>query len=51
MADNPRMGVCLDTSFLITLCSQKRENHDVANGFDEGSAIFSDPELPLNYQA
>lgn len=33
MADNPRMGVCLDTSFLITLCSQKRENHDVAKRF------------------
>lgn len=33
MADNPRIGICLDTSFLITLCSRKRDNHDVAKRF------------------
>ena len=30
MPKSPRKGVCLDTSFLITLCSDRRPNHGVA---------------------
>jgi len=35
MLDEDRKGVCLDTSFLITLCSSKRTNHSVARRYFE----------------
>lgn len=45
MPDDSRKGVCLDTSFLITLCSTIRNNHGIARqyfGFwlENGIPIF-----------
>lgn len=45
MPDSPRNGVCLDTSFLITLCSPKRPRHIVAKQYfrywlEHGIPIF-----------
>ena len=45
MPDTPRKGVCLDTSFLITLCSPKRQHHIVAKRYfqywlEHGMPVF-----------
>lgn len=45
MPDSPRKGVCLDTSFLITLCSPKRPHHIVAKRYfqhwlEHGMPVF-----------
>lgn len=45
MPDESRKGVCLDTSFLITLCSPTRDNHGVARQYfkfwlEQGIPVF-----------